>query len=340
MKKLLLFACILCLNFHLVSAQGDAMGNAEPGVHAEPGRTTIDFNGPGEGKPGHGSGEGGGGNFVGGNFGGNAGSHVGGGNNTGGNVRTPAARGTSTVKVGSGKHTVSQKTLSWLTAILESYYGNSIWSRPFSPANLPNSPKFQVLLDEIYNEQVKALQEHRPADAKYLEGVRKNLLNKTDVPIDLKPEINHSYHATELFDPLYVHNVMVPVSKTIAASGKAPGVKIIFPGYLINFLNQRTSIILRFYNAQTRSKLAASHADRNYKDTKGKVVSISGPFTIPSTYYSTSSAYVLIPYYALNLKPSNPKKKYSFLYDATTTFYGGYNISDIRSKGYTVSFEY
>lgn len=210
---------------------------------------------------------------------------------------------TTTVQVGAGKVTVSQKAANQMIALLQEYYGTDLWSSFFSPKSLPTNAMETQFIDRIRALEIEAGLDNRPADAKFFNDQANNFINKSntqtkfDAPSGTNKEIS-------LNEPLIYHNVAVRTP-----AGTFPGMVITVPGFMTNTQGNSVELLVRFYTPNG-TPLFSHPNEQFYRDQNGLVVTGTGMLPVMNQFVNLSSKSFQIPYYALNLIPTNGNTKY------------------------------
>lgn len=209
----------------------------------------------------------------------------------------------TTVQVGAGKVTVSQKAANQMIALLQEYYGTGFWSSFFSPSTLPTNAMEAQMLDRIRALAAEAALDNRPADANFFNDAATNFLNKSSVQMKFNAP-SGSNKEISLNEPLIYHNVAVRTP-----AGTFPGMVITIPGFMTNAQGNNAELLVRFYTPDGRA-LYAHPNESFYRDRGGLVVTGTGMLPVVNTFVDLSSKSFQIPYYALNLIATNGSAKY------------------------------
>lgn len=220
--------------------------------------------------------------------------------------KTPAApaQPTTSVQVGPGKVTVSQKAANQLIALLQEYYGTDFWSSLFSPSNLPTHGMETQMIDRIKALEGEAALDNRPADAKFFNDAANDFQNKSNVQMQINTPTAGTNGNTSIEAPLVFHNVGVRTPAGVVA-----GMVFTIPGFMVNANGKNAELLVRFY-APNGQPLLAHPNEPFYKDRGGLVVTGTGLLPVVNKFVNLSSKSFQIPYYALNLPPTNGFRKY------------------------------
>ncbi|MET3019343.1 hypothetical protein [Flavobacterium hydatis] len=226
-----------------------------------------------------------------------------------GGKKTDAGPNT-TVQVGAGKVLVSQKAANQMIALLQEYFGTDFWSSLFSPSSLPTNGMETQMIERIRALATEAALDNRPADAKFFNDTATNFLNKSSVKMQFTVP-SGSKQEISLNEPLIYHNVAVRTP-----AGTFAGMVITIPGFMSNAQGNNAELLVRFYTPNGRT-LYAHPNETFYRDITGLVVTGTGVLPITNKFVDLSSRTFQIPYYALNLMPTNGSAKYEILAKAS-----------------------
>lgn len=136
-----------------------------------------------------------------------------------------------------------------------------------------------------------------------------------ELPLDLPapPQITNANIAVNMAQPMILHNVwgMSPV-------GNVLGMKINVPGTIFNAQNSQGQLIVRFYMPDG-NPLVANPQEFNYRDFYGLCAAGTPVMPIMDNQADMGGIDLFIPYYALNLIPTNGNRIYDLA--AIATFY-------------------
>jgi hypothetical protein len=215
-----------------------------------------------------------------------------------------AAQATTTV--GSTKQITTQSIVNEVVALLQEFYGTDFLGTLFSPNFLIPGDAMEIKLkDRLYELELKAGKENRPADAKFLKELRENIIKKVDLKYTFVAAKTSKNSMAFLYQPEVVHNVKVQTPK-----GKFDGMQITVPGNMLNAVGKQAELIVRFY-VNEGAALIANNFETFYKDGKNLVVVGSGVMPVLNNPAKVGKGNLYIPYYALNLIPTKGTRKYN-----------------------------
>ncbi len=114
-----------------------------------------------------------------------------------------------------------------------------------------------------------------------------------------------------LGNPIITHNI--PMQTPL---GMKPGMVITVPGSINNAQGNQAQLILRFYFADGRP-LMANNQEPNFRDANGLAATGTPVLPVINNPANVGNIQLQIPYYALNLKPTNGMMQYDIAAIAT-----------------------
>ncbi len=111
--------------------------------------------------------------------------------------------------------------------------------------------------------------------------------------------------------PLTRHNVMVPHPGGVLQPGN--GMAITLPGTLANGRGQILQLVVRF-SFQNGAPLFANAAETHFRDVQGLVATGTPPMPVSIDNIALDPLEMGIPYYALNLQPTNGAVTYQLMF--------------------------
>ena len=112
--------------------------------------------------------------------------------------------------------------------------------------------------------------------------------------------------------PIVIHDY--PVQST---AGVSPGMSIRVPGEIRDAAGRSAQIVVRFAFQRDGTPLPANPQEYVFRDNMGGVATGTSVFSVPSETMQLGATPMFIPYYALNLRPTNYRMQYDIIAWAT-----------------------
>jgi hypothetical protein len=120
---------------------------------------------------------------------------------------------------------------------------------------------------------------------------------------------NQSYTPPMPITPTQVANFQPPLIHHNLLRNGIYFMDIQVPGFLHHSVGRYAQIVVRFF-FQNNVPLFANPMEMQYRDTHGNVVTGTSQFLVTTGPYDLSQAYLSIPYYAFNLRPTGGQMSY------------------------------
>ncbi|EOR94240.1 hypothetical protein ADIARSV_2591 [Arcticibacter svalbardensis MN12-7] len=213
----------------------------------------------------------------------------------------------TTVSVGPGKVTVSQWASDAVIALLQEYYGTDFFSSMFSPSILPTNGPKAILISRLDKLAKEASDQNRTKDVNFINDLSNKIKNGEKIDFKFsRPNLGNIPYVS-IYEPRILHNIAVRTP-----SGQFPGMLITVPGYMTNATGKFTELLIRFYTLDG-IQFKANIFEQLYKDRNGFLVTGTGASLISENFINLSLKSFPIPYYALNLQPTNGTMTYHIL---------------------------
>ena len=180
-----------------------------------------------------------------------------------GKDKSPAKENPSTtVNVGQGKVTVSQKAVNQVVALLQEYYGVDFFSTLFSPSMWLGSGGQAILIDRLKELAGEAALDNRKADSDFFNNLGTQIINKSNIQYKFENPVNDKSFSVKLNEPLILHNINIRTT-----FGDYPGMQITIPGYMTNAEGKQAELLVRFYTPNGTT-LLANDFESYFRDVK------------------------------------------------------------------------